>query len=132
MFSLRSFLVFLGGAGSAWLASQALPRRREPLAPSRRPAVSTDSPDSPSPAGFPPALLEDWMRDYYFSTDIDIGSSGVEDFSMLDLRRLLGFSYDEIDGIAFHDSRTLGGPGLRAAIAERWTNGEVERVMATH
>jgi capreomycidine synthase len=81
---------------------------------------------------FPVALLENWMREYYFSADIDIGSSGVEDFSMSDLRRRLGFSYEQIDGIVFHDSRTLGALGLREAIAERWTNGEVGRVMATH
>jgi len=80
----------------------------------------------------PPALLEDWMRDYYFEAEIDIGSSGVQDYSMTDLRRLLGISHEELDGIVFHDSRTLGGPGLRRAVAGRWARGDVDRVIVTH
>lgn len=80
----------------------------------------------------PPARLEDWMRDYYFATDIDIGSSGVEDFSLAELRTLLGLSWEELDGIVFHDSQTLGGVDLRHAIAERWAGGDIGRVMATH
>ena len=35
----------------------------------------------------PPALLENWMRAYYFETDLDIGSSGVDDLS--DVNRAL-------------------------------------------
>jgi capreomycidine synthase len=79
-----------------------------------------------------PALLEDWLRDYYFTTQIDISSSGVENFSMADLRTLLGIGHDAIDQIVFNDSRSYGGPGLRQAIARRWANGDAERVMATH
>jgi hypothetical protein len=67
----------------------------------------------------PPAPLEGWMRDYYFDTDVDIGSSGVEDFSLAELRQLLGLTQEDFDGIVFHDSRTLGDPGLRSVIAER-------------
>ena len=80
----------------------------------------------------PPALLENWMRDYYFETDIDIGSSGVDDFSMPDLRRLLKLTEADFDRIVFHDSQTLGGDGLRRALAARWTGGDTSRVMATH
>ena len=80
----------------------------------------------------PPALLEDWMRDYYFDVEIDIGSSGVEDYSLSELRHLLGIAPEELDGIVFHDSRTLGGPEVRRAIAERWAGGQVERVIVTH
>jgi len=79
-----------------------------------------------------PALLEQWMRRYYFDTEIDIGSSGVESFSMSELRRLLGLSQNDLDQVIFDDSRTLGGPGLRAAIGDRWANGNLDRVMATH
>jgi capreomycidine synthase len=79
-----------------------------------------------------PALLEHWMRRYYFDTEIDIGSSGVESFSMSELHRLLGLSRDDLDQIVFDDSRTLGAPGLRAAIGDRWANGDSSRVMATH
>lgn len=80
----------------------------------------------------PPALLEDWMRDYYFETEIDIGSSGVEDYSMSELRALLGISGEDLDRIVFHDSRTLGDPGLRRAIADRWAGGDAGRVIVTH
>ena len=79
-----------------------------------------------------PALLERWMRQYYFDTDIDIGSSGVESFSMSELRRLLDLSQSDLDQVTFDDSRTLGGPGLREAIGERWANHHPEKVMVTH
>ena len=78
------------------------------------------------------ALLEGWMRDYYFETDYDIGSSGVESYSIAQLRELLGITPDEIDGIVFDDSWTLGGPALREAIAARSADGDVSTVMATH
>lgn len=80
----------------------------------------------------PQALLENWMRKYYFDTDLDIGSSGVDDYSMPDLRRLLGLTEADFDRIVFHDSHTLGGDGVRRALAQRWTGGDVERVMVTH
>jgi capreomycidine synthase len=79
-----------------------------------------------------PALLERWMREYYFDTDIDIGSSGVESFSFFELRRLLDLSQNDLDQVTFDDSRTLGGPGLREAIGDRWANHDAGRVMATH
>lgn len=79
-----------------------------------------------------PALLEEWMREYYFKTDIDIGSSGVESFSLGQIRKLLGITESELDNIVFDDSETLGGFGLRKAIAERYGNGDPERVIATH
>ena len=79
-----------------------------------------------------PALLEDWMREYYFAAEIDIGSSGVRSFSLAEIRRLTGLSTEEMDALVFQDSQTLGGPGLRRAIAGRWAEGRVERVMATH
>jgi capreomycidine synthase len=82
--------------------------------------------------GIAPALLEHWMRLYYFDTEIDIGSSGVESFSMSRLRELLDLSQNDLDQVTFDDSRTLGGPGLREAIGERWANGNPDRVMATH
>jgi capreomycidine synthase len=80
----------------------------------------------------PPALLEEWMRDHYFEAEIDIGSSGVQDYSMSDLRQILGLSHEELDEIVFNDSRTLGGPWLRQAVAERWAAGDVDRVIVTH
>ena len=79
-----------------------------------------------------PALLEYWLRDRYFTTEIDIGGSGVENFSFAELRELVDLSHRELDQIVFRDSRSCGGPGLRLAIARRWGNGDPERVMATH
>jgi capreomycidine synthase len=78
------------------------------------------------------ARLENWMRQYYFDTDIDIGSSGVQGYSFSEIRQLLGLSQAELDNIVFEDSRTLGAPDLRKAIACRWGDGDPERVIATH
>ncbi|HYG65718.1 MAG TPA: capreomycidine synthase [Thermoanaerobaculia bacterium] len=80
----------------------------------------------------PLALLEDWMRRYYFEVDYDLGSSGVEDYSLADLRRMVGLEWEELDRIVFHDSQTLGGERLRQAIADQWGSGDSGRVMATH
>ncbi|HEX8352973.1 MAG TPA: capreomycidine synthase [Pyrinomonadaceae bacterium] len=77
-------------------------------------------------------LLESWMRQYYFDTDLDIGSSGVESYSMAELRGLTGLTREEMDAVVFDDSRTLGDPLLRETIARRWGTGDPERVMATH
>jgi aspartate/methionine/tyrosine aminotransferase len=81
---------------------------------------------------YPPALLEDWMRLYYFAVDADIGSSGVSDSSLAEVRALAGIGTDEMDSIVFHDSQTLGGTGVRRAIARRWAAGDADRVMVTH
>jgi capreomycidine synthase len=81
---------------------------------------------------FPPALLEAWMRLYYFAVDADIGSSGVADYSMAEVRALAGIGVEEMDAIVFHDSQTLGGDGVRRAVARRWAGGDADRVMVTH
>lgn len=79
-----------------------------------------------------PAHLEYWMRDYYFETEIDLGSSGVQNFSFKELRQLFNITPDDLDRIVLHDSRTLGDPELRKAIGDRFANGDAERVMATN
>lgn len=81
---------------------------------------------------YPPALLEEWMRLYYFAVDADIGSSGVLDYSMAEVRALAGIGVEEMDAIVFHDSQTLGGDGVRRAVARRWARGDTGRVMVTH
>ncbi|BAZ51973.1 aminotransferases class-I [Nostoc sp. NIES-4103] len=78
------------------------------------------------------APLENWLRDYYFTNEIDISSSGVEDFSMSELRQLTGLKQEEFDQLIFHDSPSLGSLGLRKAIAQRWGNGNISQVMATN
>src|ERR1700754_3007388 len=85
-----------------------------------------------TPNQLAPALLECWMRDYYFDTDFDLGSSGVEPFSMVELRELTGLTAAEIDAVMFRDSRTLGDDDLRAAIARRWGTGDPAEVIVTH
>jgi capreomycidine synthase len=78
------------------------------------------------------ALLECWMREYYFDAQIDLGSSGVQSFSLAELRNILGICQEELNGIVFQDSRTLGEERLRQAISNRWGHGFREAVMVTH
>src|SRR4029450_4055439 len=81
---------------------------------------------------FAVAKLEAWMRDYYHKVDHDIGSSGVRDLTMAELREVCGFDLSTLDTMIFHDSESFGGEGLRAALAERWTGGDVDQIMVTH
>jgi capreomycidine synthase len=78
------------------------------------------------------ARLEDWMRSYYHAVDHDIGSSGVRDLSMAELCAICDVDLAELKGLMFRDSESYGGPGLRAALADRWTDGDVDPVMVTH
>ena len=80
----------------------------------------------------PLATLEEWMRRYYHAVDHDIGSSGVRDLSMAEFRALCGFDLAELDAMPIRDSESFGGPGLRAALADRWTGGDVDPVVVTH
>lgn len=80
----------------------------------------------------PLARLEDWMRHYYHNVDHDIGSSGVRDLTVAELREICGFDLAELDPLVFHDSEPLGGGRLRAALADRWTGGDPDPVMVTH
>jgi capreomycidine synthase len=76
--------------------------------------------------------LEEWMRDYYFNTDIDIGSSGVKSLSLAQIRAMTGLQLRELDEVVFNDSLTLGGPGIRDVIGRRMADGDTDRVMVTH
>ncbi len=78
------------------------------------------------------ARLEAWMRDYYHDVDYDIGSSGVRDLSLAELRSLCGFRLHELDRMVLHDAESYGGSRLRAALANRWARGDVDRIMVTH
>jgi capreomycidine synthase len=81
---------------------------------------------------FPVAKLEDWYRDNYFTTEIDISGSGVRDYSLGEARRMAGISYDDLDALVLQDSRTLGAPGLRAAIAARYPGASADQVIVTN
>jgi hypothetical protein len=54
-----------------------------------------------------PALLEDWLRDYYFSAEIDISSSGVQPYSMAELRAKTGIEHKDIDALVLGDGYSL-------------------------
>lgn len=78
------------------------------------------------------SLLEDWLRDRYFAARIDISSSGVDNYSLGDLRALLGISTRDLDDIVFRDSPSTGGTELRSAVADRYAPGREDHVVATH
>ncbi|GAA2211772.1 aminotransferase [Nonomuraea monospora] len=79
-----------------------------------------------------PAALDDWLRDYYFTAEIDISSSGVEPYSMAELRALAGIGVDDLDNVMFRDSRSCGMAELRTAIADRFGYGDSSEVLVTH
>lgn len=79
-----------------------------------------------------PALLERFMRAHYFDADVDIGSSGVEDLSLGRVRELTGLGWEELDRLVLRDSRTLGDPGLRRALAEHLEAPGEGWVIPTH
>jgi capreomycidine synthase len=78
------------------------------------------------------ARLEAWMRSYYHEVDHDIGSSGVRDLSMTELLAIGGADLADLGSMIIRDSESYGGGGLRAALANRWTGGDVDPVMVTH
>ncbi|WP_426513730.1 capreomycidine synthase [Dactylosporangium sp. McL0621] len=79
-----------------------------------------------------PAPLEDWLRDYYFTAQIDISSSGVEPYTMAQLRELTGIRPVDIDRLVFDDGYSLGRPELRRVIAQAWGDGDPDKVMTTN
>jgi len=78
------------------------------------------------------AKLEDWMRRYYHAVDHDIGSSGVRDLSMAQLCAMCDADLSDLTGMTLRDSESFGGHRLRAALADRWTGGDIDPVMVTH
>jgi len=75
------------------------------------------------------ALLEDWMRAFYFTTQYDLGSSGVKNFSMKELFDLIELMPKDLDNIIFNDSETFGNYELRQSIAKRWGDSNVSSVL---
>src|SRR5262245_17693530 len=78
-----------------------------------------------------PAALEDWMRDYYFETDLDLGSSGVASYSVADLQRLCGLDLSGLDDLLLRDGQPFGADSVRQVLADRFTGGDTDRVMTT-
>lgn len=81
---------------------------------------------------FTPFTLENWFREHYFDSEIVLCVSGVEEFSLGELRTLVHLSQEEMDCIVFKDSPSYGSLALREAIARRWRQGNAEQVMVTH
>lgn len=77
------------------------------------------------------ATLQGWYREFPPENLIDLSSSGVRPYALADVRRLGGLTDEELDGVVFHDSGTLGGARLRGAIATRFGVDDPSRVMAT-
>ncbi|MFF4819827.1 capreomycidine synthase [Kitasatospora sp. NPDC001309] len=75
------------------------------------------------------ALLEDFLRERYHEADIDISSSGVEPYTVAELRDLLGFDLAQLAGVSLRDSQSAGGDKLRALIAARYGLGDAGRVL---
>jgi capreomycidine synthase len=75
------------------------------------------------------APLEDWLRERYFAAEIDISSSGVQPYSMADLRAKTGLTHAEIDALVFNDGYSLGAAAVRKTIAQRWGDGDPDKIM---
>ncbi|CAM5410165.1 aminotransferase [Streptomyces spiroverticillatus] len=77
-----------------------------------------------------PALLEDWLRERYFTTTYDISSSGVENYTVDEVLSLAHTTAASLGDIVFRDSHSLGGEPLRAALADRHRT-DPDSVIAT-
>ncbi len=78
------------------------------------------------------ARLEDWLRDYYFDSLIDISSSGVQPYTFGEIQALAGISGDEVAAISFKDSRSAGSDRLRELIAARYGIYDPSRVIVAN
>lgn len=79
-----------------------------------------------------PALLEDWLRDYYFDAAVDVSSSGVEPYTFGEVQAMLGIDPHELAGVSFRDSRTAGAEDLRSLIAQRARVADTARVIVAN
>ncbi|MFJ2866816.1 capreomycidine synthase [Kitasatospora sp. NPDC087314] len=75
------------------------------------------------------ALLEDFLRERYHEADIDISSSGVEPYTMAELRDLLGFDLGQLAAVSLRDSQSAGGDELRELVAARYGLSDAGRVL---
>ncbi len=81
---------------------------------------------------FAPARLEDWLRESYFTARYDLGCSGVNSWSYGELDELFGLGPHFFDDLVLDDNPSTGATVTRAAVAERWGDGDPDRVMVTH
>lgn len=83
-------------------------------------------------AGYKPAPLENWYRENYFTNDIDISGSGVEEYSYEEIKNIADFDFHELDNLKIKDGATVGSIEIRQLIAERFGYGHPEKVMITN
>ncbi len=76
--------------------------------------------------------LEKWFRQHYFDSEIILCVSGVEEYTIGELREIIHLSQNEMDSIVLLDSPSYGCDGIRQAIARRWIDGKTEHVLVTH
>jgi capreomycidine synthase len=79
-----------------------------------------------------PALLEDYLRDHYFTSRYDLGSSGVECWSFGELRTITGLDLAPLDELSLDDSPSYGAAALREAVAARFGVADPGHVIVTH
>jgi capreomycidine synthase len=80
----------------------------------------------------PKAKLEYWMRDYYFSCSMDLGSSGVYPYSFKDICRTCSLDISDLNDVLFEDGPTIGSFELRKALADRYNEGNADCVMTAN
>lgn len=88
--------------------------------------------DSTVLAGYQPAPLENWYRHNYFSNEIDISGSGVEDYTFQEIQRIAGFNFSELDALQLGDAPTVGGINIRTRLATLFGTGDPEMAMVTN
>jgi capreomycidine synthase len=79
-----------------------------------------------------PFLIEEYFRTYDFHTEITLCSSGVQPYSLGEVRARLGLGQEELDAVLLRDGYSQGDPGLRQAIARRFGDGDPDKVVCTH
>ena len=82
-------------------------------------------------AGLNPAPLEQWYRHNYFSNEIDISGSGVEDYTFGEILKLTGSSFEELNHLKIGDAPTVGSQSIRQKIADRFGDGNANNVIIT-
>jgi len=83
-------------------------------------------------AGYQPAPLEEWYRQYYFNNRFDISGSGVEEYSFKQIRDLAQFDFAELDSHYLKDIETAGSLQVREQLAALFGKGNPETVVVTN
>ncbi|WP_258341053.1 capreomycidine synthase [Saccharopolyspora gregorii] len=77
-------------------------------------------------------LLEEWYRRHLRPGVLDLSSSGVRPYTFEQVRLACGIGRAELDAVLMDDSDSQGGADVRRAIADRYGDGDPDRVLVTH